>query len=65
MFVLIVAAVVVLQQLLLLLWLVSVLSSVQIIVVRTSTRTIAAHSTITTFILFTRIRFNTIAFNKY
>ena len=38
--------------LLLLLWLVSILSSVQIIVVRTSTRTNAANSTITTFIFY-------------
>ena len=32
--------------------------------VRTSTRTNAANSTITTFILFTSIRFNTIAFTS-
>ena len=50
--------------LLLLLWLASILSSVQIIVVRTSTRTNAANSTITTFIPFTSIRFNTIAFTS-
>ena len=61
MFVLIVALAVVLQQLFLLLWLVSILGSVQIIVVRTSTSTNAAKSTITTFILFTSSRFNTIA----
>ena len=39
-----------------LLWLVSILSSLQIIVVRTSTRTNAANSTSTTFILFASIR---------
>ena len=61
MFVLIVAIVVVLQQLWLLLWLVSVLSSLQIIVVRSSTRTYAANSTITAFMLFTNVRFNAIA----
>ena len=64
MFVLIVAVVVLLQQLLSLVWLVSILSSVQIIVVRTSTRTNAANNTTTTFILFNRIRFNTIAFTS-
>ena len=64
MFVLVVAAVVVLQQLLLLLWLVSILSSLQIIMVRISTRTNAANSTSTTFILFTSIRFKNIAFTS-
>ena len=61
MFVLIVAIAVVLQQRLLLLWLVSILRSSQRIGVRTSPRTNAAKSTITTFILFTSIRLNTIA----
>ena len=43
----------------LLLWLVSIFSlSLQIIVVRTSTRINAANTTITTFMLFTSIRFN-------
>ena len=65
MFVFIVAIVVVLQQLLLLLWLVSInISSLQTIVVRTSARTDAANSTITTCILFTSLRFNTIAFTS-
>ena len=58
----IVAIVEVLQQLLPLSWLVSILSSLQIIVVRTSTGTNAANSTITALILFTSLRFNTIAF---
>ena len=60
MFVLIVAIVVVLQQLLSLLWLVSILSSLQIIVVRTSTRTNAANKPS----CLTGIRFNTIAFTS-
>ena len=64
MFVLIVAIVVVLQQLRFLFWFLSILSSLQIIVVRTSTRTNAANSTSTTFILFTSTRFNTIAFTS-
>ena len=53
-----------LRQLLSLLWLVSIFSSLQIIVFRTSTRTNAANSTSTTFILFARVRFNTIAFTS-
>ena len=60
MFVLIVAIVVVLKQLLLSLWLISILSSVQSIVVLTRTRTNAANNTITTFILVTSSRFDTI-----
>ena len=64
MFVLTVAIVVALQQLLSLLWLVSILSSLLILLVRTSTRTHAANSTSTIFILFTRIRFNTVAFTS-
>ena len=64
MFVLIVAIEVVLQQLLLLLWFLSILSSLQLLVVRTSTRTNAANSTITTLILFTSIRFNILAFTS-
>ena len=64
MLVLIVTIGVVLQQLFLLLWLVAIVSSVQIIVVRTITRTNAANSTITAVILFNSIRFNTIAFTN-
>ena len=52
---------VVLLQLMLTLWLVSILSSVQIIVVRTSTRT-NAEKTYCYLHSFSRIRFNTIAF---
>ena len=43
---------------------INIISSLQIIVVRTSTRTNAANSTSTTFILFTSIRLNTIAFTS-
>ena len=64
MFVLIVAIVVALQQLLSLLWLVSILSSLLIIVVRTGTRINAANSTSTTLILSTSIGFNTVAFTS-